>query len=198
MDELEQLRLENARLRKELEAKQHVAPSLINNSQTKQPLLDLTQSELLADMARYSEGLYTEKFIRRKYRDLLSDTDWERLASDEDLIEKIELEKVRRERSGQAKRERAQQLITKAPNVLDTIMSNPTANERHRIDAAKALDSLADPGPQNTLPMDKFVIRIDLTADAKLRSAEPDPADIITIETARPATIADKKDDWQR
>jgi hypothetical protein len=186
MDELEQLRLENARLRKELEAKQQVDVAASPDRPT-----DLTQScrengELLQDLARYSEGLYSEKFIRRKYRDILSDADWERAGKDDALVQAIELEKVRRERSGQAKRERAQQHITKGPDVLEKIMSDDDANERHRIDAVKALDALADPGPQTAPPAELFRIVIDLTADAKLKSAEPDPHDIITIEAARP------------
>jgi hypothetical protein len=75
-------------------------------------------------------------------------------------------------------------------------MSNPAANERHRIDAAKALDALADPGPQPALPADRFFIRIDLTGDAKLKSTEPDPADIITIEATPRKTQVE--DDWTR
>jgi hypothetical protein len=69
------------------------------------------------------------------------------------------------------------------------------------IDSAKALDALADNGPQSTPATDKFIIRIDLTADAKLKGIEPNPADIITIEaTTRktPATITDQsQDDWK-
>jgi hypothetical protein len=89
----------------------------------------------------------------------------------------------------------------KAPDILEKIMSNPDENARHRIDSAKALDALADPGSQSAPAADKFIIRIDLTADAKLKGIEPNPADIITIEaTTRemPATITDQsEDDWK-
>jgi hypothetical protein len=66
------------------------------------------------------------------------------------------------------------------------------------VDSIKALDALADPGPQTAPPADRFIIRIDLSADAKLRSAEPDPNDVIVIDATRPAAIASKtEDDWK-
>jgi hypothetical protein len=160
----------------------------------------LADTEFVSDLARYSEKLLTEKFIRRKYN--LTDDAWERLGEDDGLIEAIEAEKIRRVRNGSAKREKAQQLITKGPDVLDKILSDESANPRHRVDAVKALDAIADPGPQATPAADKFIIHIDLTADAKLRSAEPDPNDIITIDATprkTPAAITDKtEDDWKK
>jgi hypothetical protein len=109
---------------------------------------DLAQScrendELLTDLARFSEGLYTEKFICRKYRDLLSEDDWVVLATDDLLVEMVEAEKVRRVRNGSFKRERAQQHITKAPDILEKILSDERASPKHRIDAAKTLDQFA-------------------------------------------------------
>ena len=80
-------------------------------------------------------------------------------------------------------------------------MSNPDENARHRIDSAKALDALADPGSQSAPAADKFIIRIDLTADAKLKGIEPDPNDVITFEATMrktPAVITDQsEDDWK-
>src|SRR6516162_6803203 len=140
----------------------------------------LADTEFVSDLARYSEKLLTEKFIRRKYN--LTDDAWERLGEDDALIEAIEAEKLRRVRNGSAKREKAQQLITKGPDVLDKILSDESANPRHRVDAVKALDAIADPGPQTAPTVDRYVIHIDLTADARLKSTEPDPNDIITIE----------------
>jgi hypothetical protein len=199
--EIERLKREIERLQQALDDRQRInvaAPSLTDNSQTNLAQSCREHGELLQDLARYSEGLYTEKFIRRKYRGVLSDADWEQLGSDEGLIEKIELEKTRRIRNGQAKREKAQQHIVKGPDVLEKIMSDPKSNARHVVDAIKTLDHLADPGPQVASPADKFIITIDLSADAKLKSAEPDPNDVITIEATRPAAIADKsEDDWK-
>jgi hypothetical protein len=138
----------------------------------------------------------TKQQVKKKYH--YTDADWEKYGNDETLLEAIELEKVRRIRSGQAKREKAQQHIVKGPDVLEKIMSDPEANARHVVDAVKALDALADPGPQPALPADKFIIHIDLTGDAKLKGIEPDPNDVIVIEATRPAASADKTgDNWK-
>jgi hypothetical protein len=131
---------------------------------------DLAQScrendELLADLARFSEGLYTEQFVRRKYRDLLSDDDWVHLATDDLLVEMVEAEKIRRIRNGSFKRERAQQHIVRGPDVLAAIMDDPKQSAKHRIDSAKVLNDFADPGPSRFAPeQDRVVVRIDLTA----------------------------------
>jgi hypothetical protein len=190
MDELEYLRRENERLQKALDDRQRVSvasSSLINNA------------ELLEDLCRYQEGLYTQQQVKKRWRGVIDEKTWNELGSDDALIEAIEARRVQRVRSGAFKRERSQQLITKAPDILEKIMSDNSANERHRIDAVKALDSLTDPGPQTTPPADKFYIRIDLSADSKLRSAEPDPNDVIVIDATRPAAIASKtEDDWGR
>ena len=190
-NEIERLKREVERLQKALEAKQQVSvasPSLINNH------------ELIEDLARYQEGLYTQQQVKKRWREVIDEKTWNELGSDDELVRAIEARRVQRVRSGAFKRERAQQHITKAPDILEKIMSDDDANERHRIDAAKVLDSLADPGPQSTPPADRFIITIDLTADAKLRSAEPDPNDVIVIEATKPpAAITDKsEDDWGR
>ena len=78
-------------------------------------------------------------------------------------------------------------------------MDSPTSNDRHKVDAVKALNSLADPGPEAAVGEEKVIIRIDLSADTK------DPKDVLTFEaTARPGTpkqIEDdhsESDEWQR
>jgi hypothetical protein len=68
-------------------------------------VLDLAQScrendDLVTDLARFSEGIYPEAAIRRKYRDLLSDDDWVHLATDDLLVEMIETRKLQRVRDG--------------------------------------------------------------------------------------------------
>ena len=186
-NELEHLRKEVERLQKALNDRQQVSvasPALIENQ------------ALLEDLARYSEGILSQQQVKKRWQELIDEKTWEILGSDDALVQAIELEKARRVRSGAAKRERAQQHIVKAPDILEKIMSDDSANARHRVDSIKALDALADPGPQAAPPADRFIITIDLTADAKLRSAEPDPHDIITIDaTPRKTPI---EDDWQR
>ena len=133
--------------------------------------------ELIADLARYAENLVSEAAIRRKYRDLLNNEAWTTLGQDDLLVEMIEAEKVRRIRNGAAKREKAQNFVTAAPDVLNGIMSNPKESARHRIDASKVLNGLADPGPEAAAEQERIYIKIDLSADTK------DPNDVLVFET---------------
>jgi hypothetical protein len=178
---------EAERLRKELEAKQQIASppsSLINNS------------ELLIDMARYAEGLYTREQIKKKWREVITEDTWKKLGEDDTLVDAIEAEKIRRIRNGQAKREKAQSLVVKQVETLDSIASDKSASPRHRVDAIKVLDGMSDTGPHATPTADKFVIHIDLSGDCKLKGVEPDPKDIINLEVTLPQkTITDGSDD---
>ena len=119
--------------------------------------------EFISDLARYAEGLLSEQAVKKKHH-LAADT-WERLGSNEVLIEKIEAEKVRRIRNGSAKREKAQQLVVQAPDVLGGIMLDASASPKHRIDSAKALDAFAANGPEAAPASDRFQITINLGSD---------------------------------
>jgi hypothetical protein len=152
--------------------------------------------ELVTDLARFSEGICTEAAIRRKYKDLLDNEAWTTLGRDDLLVEMIEAEKVRRIRNGNFKRERAQQHVVRAPDVLAAIMDDPKANARHRVDSVKALNAIADPGPEAAAEQEKIYIRIDLGADLRAKGQEPNPGDVITIEAApRPSTPKQLEDD---
>ena len=160
--------------------------------------------ELVQDLARFAEGLVTEKDIKRRYR--FDDATWESLNNDA-LIAAVEDEKTRRVRSGALKRERAQALVTSAPDVLSGILLDNTANNRHRIDSCKVLNDLANNGPGESTPMaDRFQIIIRLDADnsgsepatlhfnKSIRPLEPgeiDPDDV--NDTGMIAAIAAKK-----
>jgi hypothetical protein len=184
-------------------------PILRPPERTSRDLLQLCRENdgLVTDLARYSEGVCTETAVRRKYRDILGDDAWTLLGTDDLLVEMIEAEKVRRVRNGSFKRERAQQHITRGPDVLASIMDDPKANARHRVDSVKALDALADPGPQAAADQERIFIRIDLTADTRAKGQAPNPGDVITIEAEpRPKTPKQIEDDhneqtsdeWQR
>jgi hypothetical protein len=146
---------------------------------------DLTKSlhensELITSLCRFAEGLETESSVRKRWR--LSEETWELLGSDDELVRAIEEEKIRRVRSGQLKREKAQAHIVRGVDVLATIMDDPKANNRHRVDSIKALDSLTG-DPQAAPEQERIFIRIDLSADTR------DPKDVLTIEaTPRPST----------
>src|SRR5215472_9107631 len=127
--------------------------------------------ELITDLARFSETLCTESAVRKKWR--LSEETWELLGASDELVRAIEEEKTRRIRSGATKRELAQQHVIRGPNVLATIMDDPKANARHRVDSIKALNAIADPGPEAATAGEKFVIRIDMGSDIRAAGGTP-------------------------
>jgi hypothetical protein len=188
MDELEYLRRENERLRKALDDKQQVAS----------PRSFLEDHEFITDCCRYAEGILSKQDVKKKYH--FDDATWARLGEDEALIEAIELEKVRRVRSGAAKREKSQLLVTKAPDILDSIMSDVSASPKHRIDASKTLDAFAANGSQATPAGDRFQITIVLSADEKIRIDKPiapgaDDGEIIDNTELLPMIAANKEED---
>jgi hypothetical protein len=153
----------------------------------------LENHDLITDCARYAEGLLSEKDVKKKHH--FDDDTWARLGEDDALIEAIEAEKVRRIRDGSTKRERAQQLVVKAPDVLGGIMMDPGASPKHRIDASKTLDAFAA-GPQAGAAESRFVIKIDLGGDVEYYSESRaiDPNDVDpNIDTTTLARIAVNK-----
>jgi hypothetical protein len=72
--------------------------------------------EFVADCCRYAENILSEAAVKKKYH--FSDEVWTKLGEDDALVEKIEAEKIRRIRDGSSKREKAQVLVVKAPDVL--------------------------------------------------------------------------------
>jgi len=152
----------------------------------------LDDHELICDLSRFSLGIVSQQHVRKKYR--FSENVWQLLATDDELIRKVELETTRRERSGESKRELAAKHAIRAPNVLAEIMDNPKESARHRIDSAKVLNVIADPGPE--AESDVVVIKIDLSAAERAKGQAPNPGDVITIEaTARPSTPKQIEDD---
>ena len=119
--------------------------------------------EFVADCCRYAENILSEEAVKKKYR--FDYATWEKLGSNDALVEAIEAEKIRRIRNGSAKRERAQQLVVQAPDVLGGIMLDANASPKHRIDSAKALDAFAANGPEAAPASDRFQITINLGSD---------------------------------
>jgi len=149
--------------------------------------------ELVSDLARFSEGILTEKQIRKKWH-LLDESAWVAIGEDDLMVEMVEAEQVRRIRNGAAKREKAQLHVVAAPDVLSEILRDPKANARHRIDSAKALDDLAGFAPQRpAAEQDRIIIKIDLGADTRARGLEPNPDDVLVFEaSARPVDAEGK------
>jgi len=147
--------------------------------------------ELVQDLCRYAENLASESAVRKKWR--LSEETWELLGADDELVRAVEAERTHRVRSGATKRELAQQHIVRGPNVLASIMDDTKANARHRVDSIKALNAIADPGPEAAAEQERIFIRIDMSADTK------DPKDVVTIEaTPRPGTPKQIEDDHSK
>jgi hypothetical protein len=155
----------------------------------------------VSDMARFSTGDLTERQIRKRYH--LPEEAWTKLGEDENLVSKIETEVLRRTRSGETKRERAQQYVTEVPRVMNDILMNAGASPRHRIDAGKTLNDLATPSGQTAAAdTSRFVISIDLTAaggNTIEHYSKPykvgvfDDTDPDNIDTTTLATIAAKQ-----
>ena len=72
--------------------------------------------ELIVNCCQFAENILTEQQVRKKYR--FDEAAWEALGTNDELVEKIEAEKIRRIRDGSSKREKSQQLITKAPGIF--------------------------------------------------------------------------------
>ena len=135
--------------------------------------------DFIADCCRYQEGILSEATLKKKYH--YTDDVWASLGDNEVLIEAIEAEKIRRIRTGQQKRERAQQSVTKAPDIMSTIMLDASVSPRHRIDSAKALDAFAATRPESVPAADRFQITINLGGDSDVlrfnKSINIDPND---------------------
>lgn len=125
----------------------------------------IDDSELVADLCRFSEGVLTEKQVRKKHH-LIGNDVWTKLGDDDALVEKIEDEKIRRIRSGVTKREKAQNEIVDAPPILAGIMRNPNSNARHIVDSIKVLDGLASGGAEAAAAGARFEITIIMNADS--------------------------------
>jgi hypothetical protein len=158
--------------------------------------------ELIENLARYAEGLLSKEAVKKRHQ--LADSVWENLGGDDALVEAIEAEKLRRIRNGQAKREKSQVLVVKAPDVLSGIMLDPAASPKHRIDSAKVLDQFAANGPQSAPAGDRFIITINLGTDVSgaevvehyNKSIAINPDDVDPNDAGAVATITTtKKDD---
>jgi hypothetical protein len=153
-----------------------LATELTMGDAVNSPLIE--NHEFIADLARYAEGLLSEQQVKKKY--YFDDATWERLGEDDALVEAIEAEKTRRIRNGSTKRERARQLVVRAPDVLGDIMLDASASPKHRIDASKTLDAFAANGPEAAPASERFVITINLGGDVERysKSIKVDPNDI--------------------
>jgi hypothetical protein len=138
--------------------------------------LSLSAGPFVSDLARFAEGILSEKAIRRRYP--LASATWDRLGSDDALVEVIETEKARRIRDGSTARERAQVLHADAPTVLGGILKDTAAPARFRIESARELRMVAANGPDAPAPppAERFQIIINLGGDTLKFDATTNPS----------------------
>jgi len=169
----------------------------MDNNVVKFPGALIDDHELIADLCRFAEGIFSEQEVRKRHR--LAESVWKDLGANDELVEKIEAEKVRRIRDGSAKRELAQKHIVRAPNVLSNIMDDVSASPRHRVDAVKTLDVLAANGPEKAPAADRFIISIHLGSDVehynKSRTINANDPDDTTPDTVAAITAKKSQDD---
>jgi hypothetical protein len=130
--------------------------------------IDLTSDEgcrFVSDCTKAGEGLVLDEEVREKWK--ISTADWRRIVKDPALGRAIRAERERRLLSGQATREAAAKYHFKSPKVLDEIMSTPSSNPRHRIEAIKELRATATGGSGDhpAASGERFTITINLGED---------------------------------
>src|SRR5215475_7077473 len=102
--------------------------------------IDLTSDvghAFVVDATRAAEGLLSDRELAEKYE--LSPADWQDITKNTALGHAVRSERDRRVKDGTAVREMAAKHLVKGPGILDSIMVNPQANNRHRIEAFREL-----------------------------------------------------------
>jgi hypothetical protein len=121
----------------------------------------------VADATRAGEGVISDDDLKFKYS--LSDSDLTNITQNAAVARAVRSLSESRIRSGQAAKEAALKHYARAPQILNSIMSNEHSNAGHRIDAAKTLrlaagiDNADKEAPANAA--DKFLIVINMGAD---------------------------------
>jgi hypothetical protein len=146
------------------------------------------------DCCRFIENLIDEPQLRKKYG-LLSDETWRQLETNEPLQLLVGRIKEERIRDGTAQREKAALRWNSAIDVIDSIVQDPSAPARHRLDGARELRACAGGEPEHK-PNDRerFVININFgTArvhrEIELTPRPPEPDDLTIDEEYRPTGL---------
>src|SRR5262245_46630519 len=131
------------------------------------PLASDVGGAFITDCSRNRERLFSDQQICEKYG--LTMNAWAEIAQKQAVRLAVNAEHERRTFNGDAAREAAAKFVTKAPEVLDTILQDQRASPRHRIEAARELRATANTGAGRTSnTSDRFIITIDLGEDKKL------------------------------
>ena len=133
----------------------------------------ITDDNFIADCCRFSEGILSEAAVKHRWRKVVSETDWATMGSNDELVEAIEREKIRRMRNGQTAREKAQLHAVKAPDILDQIMTDESISPRHKIEASREMRAIAATGQDAIPTSERFSIVINLGADEQIKIDKP-------------------------
>src|SRR5262245_33433662 len=130
------------------------------------PIASEIGGAFISDVSRNKERLLSDQRLCEKYGityEALTD-----IAQKKAVRLAVDTEYERRVRNGDAAKEAAAKFFTKAPEILDTILQDKSANARHRIEAARELRATAGTGSEATPASDRFIITINLGEDHKL------------------------------
>ena len=129
----------------------------------------ITDDSFISDCCRFSEGILSEAAVKHRWRKVVSETDWATMGSNDELVEAIEREKIRRMRNGQTAREKAQLHAVKAPDILNRIMTaDESISPRHKIEASREIRAIAATGQDAIPTSERFIITINLGEDRLL------------------------------
>jgi hypothetical protein len=138
------------------------------------PLETEVARQFILDCSRYLEGSLLESDLKEKYQ--LTGENWDGLAANAPLRHAVHAERERRIINGEATREAAQRHFTKAPDILNRLLTDEHVAPRHRIEAARELRQAAVSGPDiSSGPKEKVTITINLGADTEVYEKFIDP-----------------------
>jgi hypothetical protein len=130
---------------------------------------------------RSAEGVIKDSDVIDEFE--ISIAEWEAIKTNTKLGRAIREEGRRRVANGQRAREAAQQHFTKAPKILDEIMSGEKHSPRHRIEAAREIRAVATGSGDESSPAnaaERFIITFNLGSDTERieKVIEPKPKQI--------------------
>jgi hypothetical protein len=131
------------------------------------PLTSDVGGAFVSDVSRNKERLFSDQRLCEKYG--LTLNAWTAMAKNQALRLAVDAEHERRVYNGDAARESAALLFSKAPHTIAEILNDKSASPKHRIDAARELRATANVGAEKAGDdSDRFVITINLGGDEKL------------------------------
>src|SRR5262249_15875740 len=149
----------------------------------KEDILANVGAQFIIDVCRHIENWFDASALRSKYG-LTNDADYDALAENEKLQLAIGAAKERRIRDGTAAQEKAAHYFTQAPDVLNSILRDPAASPRHKIESARELRQVAIPASEIAgKNKEKFVININFGTAKISKEIELKPKpETLTIE----------------